>query len=87
MSRDSRSVGFAVASKDLKRLDRLAGRFAGGNRSAFLRLALDRMEAADRAERLRRLQAYGTQRAAERDIALDDIRDLVDRVVDTNKRT
>jgi hypothetical protein len=86
MPRDSRSVGFAVASKDLKRLDRLAGRFAGGNRSAFLRLALDRMEAADRAARLRNLQAYGTQRAAERGIAVEDIRALVDRILDATDR-
>ena len=44
------------------------------------------MEAADRAERLRRLQAYGTQRAAERGFVLDDIRALVDRILDANKR-
>jgi hypothetical protein len=81
MARDSRSVGFAVASRDLERLDRLAQRFAGGNRSAFLRLALDTMEAADRAQRLRNLQAYGTQRAAERGVRLEDVREVVDRVL------
>jgi hypothetical protein len=84
MPRDSRSVGFAVGSKDLRRLDRLARRFADGNRSAFLRLALDRMETAERAERLRRLQGYGTQRAAERGITLEDIQALVKRVVAAN---
>jgi hypothetical protein len=81
MARDSRSVGFAVASRDLDRLDRLAKRFAGGNRSAFLRLALDRMEAADRAERLRKLPAYGAQRAAARGVELADVEEVVDRVL------
>jgi Arc/MetJ-type ribon-helix-helix transcriptional regulator len=81
MTRDSRSVGFAVASRDVERLDRMAQRFAGGNRSAFLRMALDRMEAADRAERLRSLQAYGARRAAEREVGLDDIPAIVDRIL------
>ena len=81
MARDSRSVGFAVGSRDLERLDRLARRFADGNRSAFLRLALDRMEAADRAERLRQLQAYGAQRAAAQGVALADVEQVVERVI------
>ena len=63
MARDSKSVGFAVGSKDLKRLDRLARRFA------------------DRAARLRRIQSYGTQRAASRGIKLEDIPDVVERVL------
>jgi hypothetical protein len=81
MARDSRSVGFAVASRDVERLERLAKKFSGGNRSAFLRLALDRMEAADRAERLRKIQAYGSRRAAERGIGLEEIQAVVDRVL------
>ncbi len=81
MARDSRSIGFAVSSKDAARLDRLAKRFAGGNRSAFLRMALDRMEAADRAERLRKLQAYGARHAGERGIRPGDVEAVVDRVL------
>ncbi len=81
MPRDSRSVGFSVASRDLKRLDGLAKRYADGNRSALLRLALDRLEAADRAERLRRLQAYGAERAAAKGATLEDVRQIVDRVL------
>ena len=86
MARDARSVGFAVGSRDLERLDRLARRFAGGNRSAFLRLALDRMEGADRADRLRKLQAYGAQRAAERGVGPADIAAVVDRVIRKHAR-
>ena len=86
MAQDARSVGFAVGSRDLERLDRLARRFAGGNRSAFLRLALDRMEGADRADRLRKLQAYGAQRAAERGVAPADIAAVVDRVIRKHAR-
>jgi hypothetical protein len=81
MPRDSRSIGFAVSSKDAARLERLTKRLAGGNRSAFLRMALDRMEASDRAERLQRLQSYGARRAAERGIRPDDVKAVVDRVL------
>jgi len=86
VARDARSIGFAVSSKDAARLDRLTKRFAGGNRSAFLRIALDRMEAADRAERLRRLQAYGVRRAADRGIQQGDIESVVDRVLGRKPR-
>jgi hypothetical protein len=54
----SKIVGFAIAKKDEARRARLVERYAGGNRSAFLRAAIAQMEALDRAERLRELQAY-----------------------------
>lgn len=60
----SSTVGFAVSDEDRPRLDRLAARFGGGNRSAFLRAALDHMEAVERAEQLAELQAYGSERSA-----------------------
>ncbi len=60
----SSTIGFAVADEDRPRLERLAARYGGGNRSAFLRAALDHMEAVERAEQLAELQAYGTERSA-----------------------
>ena len=60
----SSTVGFAVADEDRPRLERLAARYGGGNRSAFLRAALDHMETVERAEQLAELQAYGTERSA-----------------------
>lgn len=60
----SSTIGFAVADEDRPRLERLAARYGGGNRSAFLRVALDHMEAVERAEGLAALQAYGNERSA-----------------------
>jgi len=60
----SSTVGFAVADEDRPRLDRLVARYGGGNRSAFLRAALDHMEAVERAEQLAELQAYGNERSS-----------------------
>ena len=63
----TKTVGFAIEEADSPRLERLVERYGGGNRSAFLRVAIDYLEAADRAERLRKLQAYGATRSAEKD--------------------
>jgi hypothetical protein len=41
-------IGFAVEEKDMARLDRMTNRFAGGNRSAFLREAMRQMEVVER---------------------------------------
>jgi hypothetical protein len=60
----STTIGFAVSDEDRPRLDRLSTRFGGGNRSAFLRIALDHMEAVERAGQLVELQAYGNERSA-----------------------
>ena len=60
----SSTIGFAVSEEDRPRLERLTARNGGGNRSAFLRMALDHMEAVERAEQLAELQAYGNERSA-----------------------
>ena len=60
----SSTIGFAVSEEDRPRLERLTARYGGGNRSAFLRVALDHMEAVERAEQLAELQAYGNERSA-----------------------
>jgi len=68
----STTVGFAVADEDRPRLERLTARFGGGNRSAFLRAALNHMEAVERAEQLAELQAYGNERSAAAGLTPED---------------
>lgn len=82
----TRTVGFAIEAGDEARLERLAKKYAGGNRSAFLRVAMEYMEAADRSERLRSLQAYGAERSSRRGIRLDEVNAVVHRVLRSRKR-
>jgi len=83
----TKTVGFAVEEADSARLKRLVEKYGGGNRSAFLRVAIDYLEAADRAERLRRLQAYGATRSVEKDLTLADVQKVVRRVLKARRRT
>jgi hypothetical protein len=75
------TIGFSIPDTEQARLDHLVDVFAGGNRSAFLRVAMDRMEVADRAQRLRSIQAYGAKRSAGIGIAPDEIGARVKRVL------
>ena len=77
----TRTIGFAVDEADEPRLDRLAEKLAHGNRSALLRMALDQLEVIERAERLRSLQSYGAQRAAERGVGPADVDSIVHKVL------
>lgn len=77
----TKTIGFAVEERDLARLDRLSRRFAAGNRSAFLREAMRQMEVVERAERLAKLQAYGSERSAETGVGPDQAVDVVRRVL------
>jgi hypothetical protein len=77
----STTIGFAVSAEDRPRLDRLAARYGGGNRSAFLRAAMDQMEAIERAEQLADLQAYGNERAAAAGLSHRDAVTVVQRVL------
>ena len=81
------TVGFSIAAADQPRLDHLVDVFAGGNRSAFLRLAMRRMEVVDRAQRLRSIQAYGAQRSKELGITPDETSERVKRVLARKART
>jgi Arc/MetJ-type ribon-helix-helix transcriptional regulator len=65
------TVGFSIPEEDRQRLDRLTEKFAHGNRSAFLRIALDHMEVLERAAALRDLQTFGVQQRSA--AGLDDI--------------
>jgi len=82
----SRSVGFAVADEDKSRLERLVKKYGGGNRSAFLRVAMDHLETLDRADRLRRLQTYGAARSAEAGVTLDEVDAIVKRVLGRKRK-
>jgi len=77
----STTVGFAVSDEDRPRLERLTARYGGGNRSAFLRVALDHMEAIERAEELAALQAYGNERSAAAGLTQKDAVAVVRRVL------
>lgn len=77
----TKTIGFAVAEEDEARLERLTQRFGLGNRSAFLREAMNQMEVIDRADRLARLQAYGTGRAASSGVSYEDAVAVVRRVL------
>jgi Arc/MetJ-type ribon-helix-helix transcriptional regulator len=81
MARNAGSITFAIAHSDRSRLDRLVKKLGGGNRSAFLREAMNRLEAQERAERLQWLQAVGARRSAERGIQAEDVSEIVHRVL------
>lgn len=82
----TKTVGFAIEEADRDRLERLVKKYGGGNRSAFLRVAIDHMESVDRAERLRRLQSYGAERSAQRKLSLADVQAVVHAVLSSRKR-
>ncbi len=82
----TRTVGFAIEERDRARLERLAKKYAGGNRSAFLRVAMEYMEAADRAERLRRIQAHGADASARLGLTQKDVQRLVHEGLGRRKR-
>lgn len=81
MARRARSVGFSLEDPEIERLDDLVRAFGDETRSAFLRRAMRHMEATARAERLQRLQRYGTARAAQRDVSPEDAAALVKKVL------
>jgi hypothetical protein len=62
------TIGFSITDEDRARLDRLAERLSGGNRSAFLRASLSVMESIERANRLRDLAVIAEEHAAERGV-------------------
>jgi hypothetical protein len=75
--RKASTVGFAIDETDRERLDHLTKVFGGGNRSAFLRRAMDVMERYELAQRLVELQAYGEERLASSSRTAADIPELV----------
>jgi Arc/MetJ-type ribon-helix-helix transcriptional regulator len=65
MPRSAVPVTLSLNPDDRDRFERLVARFGGGNRSEFLRAAMDRMETAEIAAELRELRAYGLRRRRE----------------------
>jgi Arc/MetJ-type ribon-helix-helix transcriptional regulator len=65
MPRNALPVTLSLNPEDRERFERLVARYGGGNRSEFLRAAMDRMETAEIAAELRELRAYGARRRAE----------------------
>ena len=65
MARAAVPVTLSLNPEDRERFERLVARYGGGNRSEFLRAAMDRMETAEMAAELRELRAYGARRRRE----------------------
>lgn len=80
----TKSVGFAIEEGDRPRLEMLVEKFGGGNRSAFLRVAMSYMEAVDRAERLRAIQSYGAKKSLENKLSPEELESIVHRVLGQN---
>ena len=79
--RTATTIGFAVEEKDRSKLDHLAEVFGGGNRSAFLRVAIGVMEQLELVQELGRSQAYGAQRLADCRRTVDEIPEIVQRAL------
>lgn len=78
--REAVTVGFSIrGQRDQERLSRLTAVFGNGNRSEFLRRALDVMERKELADRLLSLQARGQAAAHLRGVARGDSAVLVER--------
>ncbi|HEV7678084.1 MAG TPA: hypothetical protein VGQ42_05915 [Candidatus Dormibacteraeota bacterium] len=65
MARNAVPITLSLNPQDKERFEHLVARFGHGNRSEFLRAAMDRMETAEIAADLRELRAYGARRRAE----------------------
>lgn len=75
------TVGFSIRQTEQARLEHLVEVFGGGNRSEFLRMAMDRMDVAGRAQRLRSIQEFGSQQSSELGISADEVSARVKRVL------
>jgi Arc/MetJ-type ribon-helix-helix transcriptional regulator len=75
------AIEFSIPEEDLARLDRLVDKFAQGDRSAFLRTAMNHLEVLDRAARLRDLQIFGVQRWRAAGLDDVDVETIVERVL------
>ena len=72
-AKPSVTVGFSIPAEEVSTLEHLVAVFADGNRSAFLRKAMRRIQAAEVAMELQELQAYGVARREELGIPEDEI--------------
>jgi len=77
----AKTVGFAVAEEDAAGLKELVDHFGHGNRSEFLRVAMQRMRHELFAERMRGLQAESREQLGGRVVSRDEVGALVKRVL------
>ncbi len=73
----SPTIGFSLTAQDQERVQRLAARYAHGNRSSWLRQAIDLFEEKALFDTLAQLQARGDRLTAEQHIDRDVLADLV----------
>lgn len=71
------TIGFSVGRQDQERVQRLAARYAHGNRSAWLRQAIDLFEEKALFDTLAALQASGDRLTAQRGIDRDVLAGLI----------
>lgn len=74
---NSPTLGFSLGAEDQERVQRLASRYAHGNRSAWLRQAIDHFEERALFDTLARLQAQGDRRTAARGLDREALQDLL----------
>lgn len=70
------TVGFSITDEYRPRLERLVERHSPGNRSEFLRQAIEVMERHDRAQDLAALQEYGEILSRRYEVAVSDVPSL-----------
>ena len=75
------TVGFSIPVEDQPKLEHLVQTFGNGNRSAFLRVAMQHMEVLERAERLRDLQTFGVQQRTAAHLDDASVEEIVHRVL------
>ena len=73
----SPTIGFSMSHEDQERVQRLAARYAHGNRSSWLRLAIDLFEEKALFDTLAEVQARGDRRTAQQGIDRAALADLV----------
>lgn len=71
------TIGFSMGPRDQERVQRLATRYAHGNRSAWLRQAIDLYEQKALFDTLAEVQARGDRRSAARGLDRDQLAALI----------
>lgn len=80
------TVGFSITDEYRPRLERLVARRTPGNRSEFLRQAIEVMERHDRAQDLAALQEYGEILSRGHEVAVDDVARLQSQSLEDHPR-
>lgn len=73
----AKTVGFAIADQDRQLLDELVNEFGNGNRSEFLRVAMNRMARERFANRLVAIQAEAREQLGGRVLSESEVTDFL----------